>query len=105
MEKKGKAIFSILMIVFCVIQIIILAANYAKSSSNIGTNPLIPQSLTLYIRNFTLLMGGGYLSIALINIFYLIKKRYFIPVCSISVAGIFLLRFYIVEIHEWFITN
>jgi len=105
MEKKGKVLFAILMIVFCAVQVVILVANYINSSESIGINPLIPQSLLGYIRNFTIFMAGVYLVIITLNIFYIVKKQYFIPVCSISVAGIFLLRFFIEDISQLFIPN
>jgi len=83
MTDSNKKAVSLVIISFGIVQIIITVAKYLQLFYNLD-NPLIPQNLILGIRNYSVVLLAIYIVPVLVNIFYIIKKRYFLPVMFIS---------------------
>jgi hypothetical protein len=82
-QNQAKKIISIAVLGICILQILIVAARYFEAKANMN-NPLIPGSLIVYIRNFSLIAIGLYVIAVLSNIFYLVTKRFFLGAVIVS---------------------
>lgn len=82
-KPENKRIFSIVVLCLALLQIIVIVTRYLQARSNLQ-NPLIPQSLVDHVAEFSGIMLSLYIIVALLNIFYLLRKKAFITIAVIS---------------------
>jgi len=101
---KYRALASYTLIVFCIIQMAIFIYKYIEQAAAVSSNPLIPQGLTDYVRDFTLIVCCGYLLAILPNIYYLVRRRRFTYACILSILIILSLRIFLSEIANFLLS-
>lgn len=103
--RKYRLIISVLLALFCLLQIINLVSHYMEQRKIVLPNPFFPQELLSRLADFTIFMSAAYGIVLCINIFYLIKKKYFVAIVVVSVVAIILLRYFITAISKYFIES
>ncbi|MGK4569095.1 hypothetical protein [Flavobacterium sp. 3HN19-14] len=103
-RRKLQLIFSAVIAFFCVFQIISVLTAYFQQKAAIK-NPLIPESLIIGVRNFTIFVVISYLLILIANVFCLYKKQYFYVVQIVSFAIMLLFQFCYPQIIDFFLST
>src|SRR5690606_22608899 len=96
--RRFRLIISVLIALFCLLQIGNLVSHYLEQRKKILANPLFPQEFIERLADFTVFLSSLYGIVLCLHIYYLIKKKYFISIAAISVIGIVLLRYFISDI-------
>jgi|GEM_PF-6263598 hypothetical protein len=101
-KLQDRKIISIVILAISLLQAVIVAVRYFRSVVNLN-NPLIPESLLTGIRNFSITVIAIYVIVALLNIYFLVTKKFFLPVTIVSILTLCAIFYFTADMQSYFI--
>tara|TARA_B100001105_G_C21963932_1_gene261980 strand:- start:13 stop:336 length:324 start_codon:yes stop_codon:yes gene_type:complete len=104
MQQRDRKIIAIVVLVIAIIQFLIVAVRYLQSCYNLS-NPLIPDSLLMGIRNYSFVMMGCYLAAIVLMAIYLKTKKLFWLFLISSILILAGISLFTLQIQNYFINH
>ncbi len=101
MNSEGKSIVIYVIIGVILLKIAILWTEYFQFKMNLN-NPLIPQSLSVWKFNYSLFLTLTKGTALLLCVYYLLAKRFFLPILIFSLAVLVAEVLFMIQIHKMF---